>query len=190
MLTKEILQFQSVKPSNIMWKKILGIIFILGLSTQVKAQRIAFVNSEYILSKMPEYTAAQKQLDALSEQWTKEIEALNAEIAKMYRTLEAEKPLLTEEMFKRRKLEIELKEKEVADLQNKRFGFDGDIFKKKQELIKPIQDKVYSAIQRLAREKQYDIIFDKSGDLVMLYGNAKFDKSDEVIELMGYTVKK
>ena len=93
-------------------------------------------------------------------------------------------------MLKRRKAEIELKEKELSDLQQKRFGYEGDLFKKKQELIKPIQDKVYNAVQRLAREKQYDFVFDKSGELLMLYSNTKFDKSDEVLEMMGIAGKK
>lgn len=171
-----------------MKKLLIVTILVLGAYAS-QAQRWCYVSSEYILNKMPEFSAAQKQVDALSDTWAKEIDNRSADIAKMYRTLEAEKALLTDEMLKRRKSEIELKEKELSDLQQKRFGFEGDLFKKKQELIKPIQDKVYNAVQRLAREKQYDFVFDKSGELLMLYANTKFDKSDEVLELMGIAKK-
>lgn len=171
-------------------KKLLFVALFFFGAQWASAQRWCYVSSEYILNKMPEFSAAQKQVDALSETWAKEIETRTGDITKMYRTLEAEKALLTEEMLKRRKAEIELKEKELSDLQQKRFGYEGDLFKKKQELIKPIQDKVYNAVQRLAREKQYDFVFDKSGELLMLYSNTKFDKSDEVLEMMGIAGKK
>jgi outer membrane protein len=118
-----------------MMKKLLIVtILVLGAYAS-QAQRWCYVSSEYILNKMPEFSAAQKQVDALSDTWAKEIDNRSADIAKMYRTLEAEKALLTDEMLKRRKSEIELKEKELSDLQQKRFGFEGDLFKKKQELI-------------------------------------------------------
>ena len=136
-----------------MTKLLLVALFFFG-AQWASAQRWCYVSSEYILNKMPEYSAAQKQVDALSETWAKEIET------------------------------------RTGDLQQKRFGFEGDLFKKKQELIKPIQDKVYNAVQRLAREKQYDFVFDKSGELLMLYSNTKFDKSDEVLEMMGIAGKK
>jgi outer membrane protein len=149
------------------------------------AQKFAYVNSEYILENVPEYKTAQDQLDQLSAQWQKEIEIKYAEIDKMYKAYQAEQILLTEDMKKRREDEIIAKEKEVKDFQKQKFGFEGDLFKKKQELVKPVQDKVYNAIKKLATDGGYAFIFDKSSDLIMLYANSKYDKSDDVLQAMG-----
>ena len=170
--------------------KKLGFIIALALIFVTKsttfAQKFAFVNSEYILDNVPEYKTAQDQLDQLSAQWQKEIEIKYAEIDKMYKSYQAEQILLTEDMKKRREEEIVNKEKEVKDFQKQKFGMDGDLFKKKQELVKPIQDKVYNAVKKLATEQSYAMIFDKSSDLIMLFANPKYDKSDEVLQAMGY----
>jgi outer membrane protein len=163
---------------------VLGLILIAKSTTF--AQKFAFVNSEYILENVPEYKTAQDQLDQLSAQWQKEIEIKYADIDKMYKAYQAEQILLTEDMKKRREDEIIAKEKEVKDFQKQKFGFEGDLFKKKQELVKPIQDKVYNAIKKIATEGGYAFIFDKSSDLIMLYANSKYDKSDEVLQAMGY----
>lgn len=171
---------------------IFGMIFIMLFGVEVKqasAQRFAWIDTEYILSQMPEFTAAQKQVETLSSQWAKEIEDRQKEIDGLYRNLAAEQALLTDEMRSQRETEIRKKESELADFQKKKFGFEGEVFSKKKDLLKPIQDKVYEAVQKLAREKGYDVIFDKSGALTMLYSNPKMDKSDEVIELMGIAKK-
>ncbi|REJ83009.1 MAG: OmpH family outer membrane protein [Bacteroidetes bacterium] len=160
-------------------------LFITG-TMMVKAQKYAYVNTEYILENIPDYKAAQQQLDNLSIMWQKEIEDKYAIIDKLYKTYQAEQVLLTEEMKKRRQDEITQKEKDVKDLQKQRFGYDGDLFKKKQELIKPIQDKIYNAVKKLATDQSYAVIFDKSSDLIMLYTNPKYDKSDAVLLAMGY----
>jgi outer membrane protein len=150
------------------------------------AQKYAYVETEYILSNVPEYKAAQSQIDNMSVQWQKEIEARYAEIDKMYRAFQAESILLTDEMKKKRENEIIAKEKDAKDLQKQRFGVDGDLFKKRQELVKPIQDKIYNAIKALAEKGNYAVIFDKSSDLSMLYSNPKYDKSDDILVAMGY----
>jgi outer membrane protein len=169
---------------NILKKTLIIAGIILASVTAANAQKYAFVDTEYILSKLADYGAAQKQLDQISIQWQKEIEAKYAEIDKLYKTYQAEQILLTEEMKKKRENEIINKEKEAKDLQKQRFGVDGDLFKKRQELVKPIQDKVYNAVQDLAKKDRYMVIFDKSGSLTMLYTDPKFDKSEVVLDLI------
>lgn len=168
--------------------KKLFLTFALAIATcfVASAQKIGYVDTEYILGQIPEYKAAQAELDKQSVQWQKEIEAKYAEIDKMYKAYQAEQILLTEEMKKKREGDIVAKEKEAKDLQKQRFGVDGELFKKRQELVKPIQDKVYNAVKAIADKGGYSIIFDKAGDLTMLYANAKIDKSDDVLEQMGY----
>ena len=152
------------------------------------AQKYCFVNSEYILDQIPAYKDAQAQLDQLSIKWQKEIEEKYANIDKLYKAFQAEQILLTEEMKKRRQDEILNREKEAKDLQKQRFGYEGDLFKKKQELVKPIQDKIYNAVKKYANDQSYAVIFDKSSDLTMLYANPKYDKSDAVLKVMGIKV--
>lgn len=159
---------------------------LLAASGTASAQKWAYVNTEYILDNIPDYKSAQQQLDNLSIQWQKEIEDRYAIIDKLYKAYQAEQVLLTEEMKKRRQDEIALKEKDVKELQKQRFGYDGDLFKKKQELVKPIQDKIYNAVKKMATDQSYAVIFDKSGDLMMLYANPKYDKSDAILTAMGY----
>ena len=163
------------------------ILMFLGLmSFHVSAQKYAYVNTEYILENIPDYKAAQQSLDNLSITWQKEIEDKYAIIDKLYKTYQAEQVLLTEEMKKRRQDEINSKEKDVKDLQKQRFGYEGDLFKKKQELVKPIQDKIYNAVKKMATDQSYAVIFDKSSDLIMLYTNPKYDKSDVILLALGY----
>jgi outer membrane protein len=148
------------------------------------AQKYAYVDTEYILSKMADYGSAQKQLDQISVQWQKEIESKYTEIDKLYKTYQAEQILLTEEMRRKRENEIIAKEKEAKELQKQRFGVDGDLFKKRQELVKPIQDKVFNAVQELAKKDRYAVIFDKSGSLTMLFTDPKFDKSEAILDIV------
>jgi outer membrane protein len=166
-----------------------AILLLLSASNQVVAQRFVYIDSEYILGEMPEYRAAQAELDVLAEQWSKELDEKRKEVDRMYRAFKAEQVLLTETMKKEREEEIKRKEKEIDELQRKRFGFQGELFTKQTELIKPIQDKIYDAVQKYARDKGYDIIFDRSGEFTMLYANSRLDKSDEVLEAMGVVKK-
>jgi outer membrane protein len=168
-------------------KKLLVLFFLVPLfSFQSKAQKFAYVDSEYILENMSEYRDAQDVLDKLSLDWQKEIELKFAAIDKMYKDYQAEAVLLPEDIKKKRQDDITAKEKEAKDLQKKRFGKDGDLFKKRKELVKPIQDKVYNAIEDIANAGGYAVVFDKSGSVTLIYANSKFDKSDDVLDKLGY----
>ncbi len=160
-------------------------VFIFISLIMVQAQKFAYVDSQYILDNLPEFTEAQAQLDELSGQWQKEIESKFAEVDKMYKDYQTQAVLLPEDLKKKKEQEIVDKEKEAKNLQKSRFGVDGDLFKKRQELVKPIQEKVYNAIQDIATNNNYMIIFDKSGSLSMLYANPKYDLSDEVLDNLG-----
>lgn len=162
------------------------IIALMCISSVSIAQKYAYVNTQYILDNMTDYKTAQQQLDNLSVNWQKEIEDKYAIIDKLYKAYQAEQILLTEEMKKKRQEEITSKEKDVKDLQKQRFGYEGDLFKKKQDLVKPIQDKVYNAVKKMATDLGYAVIFDKSSDLIMLYANPKYDKSDDILLSLGY----
>ncbi len=148
--------------------------------------KIGYVDTDYILKNIPAYQAAQAQLDKISADWQKEIENIYAQVDKMYRDFQAEKVLLTEEMKIKRENEIVAKEKEAKELQKKYFGKDGELFKKRQELIKPIQDEVFNAIKEIAIQGNYSIIFDTAGNANILYTDPKIDKSDEVLKKLGY----
>ncbi len=149
------------------------------------AQRYAIIDSKYILEKLTDYKDAQKKLDQFSEQWQQEIDQKETIVNKMLKEYDAELVMLSDELKKKREDEIYNKEKELRDLQKKRFGFEGDLFKKRQELIKPIQDKVYNAVQKLAVDKQYDFILDKSEGITVIFADPKLDKSDEVLKNLG-----
>ena len=167
-------------------KKILlvaGSFFLLTLAAN--AQRYGIVDTKYILDKMPDYKEAQKKLDQFSEQWQKEIETKQAELDKMYKDFDAEQVMLSDVLKKKRQDEIFLKEKDTRELQRKRFGFEGDLFKRRQELIKPIQDKVYNAIQKIAVAKQYDFILDKSEGITVIFADPKLDRSEDVLRELG-----
>ena len=169
-----------------MKKIILILAFALFCSFSYSQQKYAFVDTEYILENIPEYAAAQDKLDALSIEWQKEIEGKFKEVDSLYKKFETESVLLPDDIKKKKEADIVEKEKQAKALQKQRFGKDGDLYKKRQELIKPIQDKVYNAVEEIATEGGYGIIFDKSGSLTMLYTNSKIDKSDDVLEKLGY----
>jgi outer membrane protein len=149
-------------------------------------QKYAFVDTEYILNNIPAYKAAKEQLDKISQEWQKEIETKYAEIDQMYKDYQAERVLLSEDMRKKREDMIVNKEKEVKELQKNYFGPNGALFKKRQELIKPIQDEVYKAVKDLATEGGYAVIFDTASGPTMIYTNPRYDISDEVLEKLGY----
>jgi len=149
----------------------------------VQAQRFAYVDTEYILEKIPEYNDAQKKLDGMAIVWNEEIEAKYNEVKQLYAKYQAEEFLLTDEMKKKRQDEIIAKEQVANELQKQRFGFEGDLFKKRQELIQPIQEKVYNAIEKIAANLGYDFIFDKAaGGSTLLYTNSKYDLSEQVLK--------
>ena len=166
------------------------VLLALGAVSNVNAQKFAYVDTEYILDLLPEYRSAQKQLDAMSEDWQKEMERKMQELEKAEKEFNAEQILMSDEMKKKRAEELKAKQDELRDFRNKKFGYEGELFKKRQELVKPIQDKVYDAVQKVAKARAYDFIFAKGGEVVMLYTNSKYDMSDEVLKELGIAIDK
>ena len=167
-------------------KKILAFVaMMVCLAFSAEAQRYAIIDTKYILDKIPDYKDAQKSLDVVSEQWQREIDAKQVELDRMYRNFEAEQVMLSDDLKKKREDELFMREKEIRDLQRKRFGFEGDLFKKRQELVKPIQDKVYTAIQKIAVNRQYDFILDKSEGITVIFADPKLDRSEDVLRELG-----
>ena len=149
------------------------------------AQKYAVVDTRYILDKMPEYRTAQQQLDVMAATWQKQIDSMQTALDRLYREFDAEQVMLTAELKKRKEDQLFNKEKELRDLQRKRFGFEGDLFRKRQELVKPVQDKVYNAIQKLAASRGYDFVLDKSEGITIIFADPKLDKSEEVLKELG-----
>jgi len=166
-------------------KRILSVLLVL-FSFQAFSQKFAYVDTDYVLANLPEYTSAQKQINDISVKWQKEIEEKLAEVDKMYKDYQVEKILLSEEMRIKKEEDIIKKEKEAKELQKKRFGQGGDLFKKQQELIKPIQDKVYNAIVEISETKGYAMVFDKAGSTTVIYSQKRYDISNDVIKQLGY----
>ncbi len=166
-------------------KKLVLSLAILVLSVAAFAQRYAVIDSKYILEKLPEYKEAQTRLDDFSRLWQQELDQKQATVTKMFKDYDAEQVMLPDNLKKKREDEIYNKEKELRDLQRKRFGFEGDLFKKRAELIKPIQDRVYNAVQKLAVDKQYDFILDKSEGITVIFADPKLDKSEDVLKNLG-----
>jgi|TARA_B100000780_G_scaffold12802_1_gene8680 outer membrane protein len=162
------------------------LILALVLSTSSFAQKFAYVDTDYILNKIPEFKQAQDKLDLLSSKWQEEIEIKYSDIDIMYRTYQKEQLLLTEDMKIKREEAIMAKEKQAKELQKKYFSPSGELSIRRQELVQPIQEKIYDAIQQLASNNKYAVIFDSSSDLIMLYSNPNLDKSDKILEILGY----
>lgn len=168
-------------------KKILLTTIVLFTVFTAFSQRFAYVNTEYILSNMSEFSDAQKKIDKFSEDWRAEITRQQKDIDDTYRAFQNEQYLLTEDSKKARIQEIENKERALKDYQKEKFGYEGELFQKRQELIKPIQDKVYTAIEKLAKDRGYDFIFDKANSTTILFADTKNDRSDDVLRSMGIT---
>ncbi len=169
-----------------MKKVITSALVIFLFAGALLAQKFAFVDSDYILQNIPSYNAAQEELNKVSEEWETEIAAEYEEIEKMYKTYQSERVLLTDEMKKKREEEIITKERTVKELQSKYFGPEGDLSKKRQELVKPIQDAIYKAVKELSAEGSYAVIFDTASGASILYSNPRYDLSDEVLKKLGY----
>ena len=168
-----------------MIKKIISVCLLLAFVLAGHAQRIIVVDTKYILDKMPEYKDAQKKLDQISMQWQKEIDDKQSALDKMYKDYESEQVMLSDTLKKKREDQLFNREKEVRDLQRKRFGYEGDLFKMRQELVKPIQDKVYNAIQQIAVNRMYDLILDKSEGITVIFADPKLDKSEDILRALG-----
>jgi outer membrane protein len=157
----------------------------LFLAGFVHAQKYAIIDTKYILDKMPDYKTAQTQLDNIAKAWQKEIDDMQQDLDKMYKTYDAEQVMLSDDLKKKREDQLFMKEKTVRDMQRQRFGFEGDLFKKRQELIQPIQNKVYNAVQKLAVQRGYDFILDKSEGITVIFADPKLEKSDDVLRELG-----
>ena len=154
-------------------------------ATTVSAQRYAIIDTKYILDKMPAYRDADKKLTQTAETWQREIDGKQAELDQMYKNFDAEQFMLSDDLKKKREDQLFNKEKELRDLQKKRFGYEGDLFKERQKLVKPIQDKVYNAIQKMSVNRGYDFVLDKSEGITVIFADPKLDKSDEVLRELG-----
>ena len=164
-------------------KKIISTVsLLLAVTVFVSAQRIAVVDVTALLEDLPEYQKAQEQLDKVATSWRQEIAQEQDKVKGMYRKYQAEQVLLSEEMKKTREDEIMNKEKEVRDMQKEKFGPEGELFKRRQSLVRPIQDKVYAAIEAYAQERGYDFIFDRSGSSGMIFTNPEFDKTEDILK--------
>jgi outer membrane protein len=168
-------------------KKILVFVFVAFLLSagSVHAQKYAIVDVAYILKNIPDYAKAQKQLDDIAADWQKEMDAKQSALNKMYKDYDAEQVMLSEDLRKKREDQLVLKEKELRDLQRQRFGYEGDLFKKRKELIEPIQKKVYDAVQRMAATRGYDFVLDKSEGITVIFADPKLDKSEDVLKELG-----
>ena len=164
---------------------LLAVVLLLSGADVAQAQKFGWVDSEFIMAKMPEYAKAQQELALLSDTWQKEIEVQQKDLDKLHRNYQNEEIVLTEAMKKKRQDEILLKEQELKTYRNKQFGYEGQIFKKRQELNKPVQDKVFEAVEKVAKKKTLAVLFDKSGDLTMLYTNPAHDYTEFVLEELG-----
>ena len=163
------------------------IIGLILLTTAIAVgQKYAFVDTEYIRKNIPAFTTAQEQLDKLSQQWEKEVADGYAVVEQMYKSYQNEAPLLSQDMKVKREEAIITKEKEMKDLQNKYFGMEGDLFKKREELVKPIQDEILKSIKDIAVEGSYAVIFDSAAGGNILFANPKYDISDQVLEKLGF----
>src|SRR5690606_16439415 len=167
-------------------KKILALLTVIALcATTSWAQRYAIIDSKYILDKVPEYQQAQAELDALSKTWQTEIDAKMAEVEKLYKSYQAERPMLSDDVRKKREEEIIAKEKSAKDLQKQRSGYEGDLFKQQQLKVKPVQDKDYNVVQNIITLKRYDHVLDKIGGVNLFYIDTISERCSHVLKLLG-----
>lgn len=167
-------------------KKIIFLILTLGFSLNTYAQKIAFIESEFILDKVSSYKMAKEKLDKQSLDWQKEIEGKMKELDVLYKKFQSEQALYTEQMKQDKIAEVEKKEKEVSEMQKQRFGPNGDVFKKRQELIQPIINQMFDEVKKIAESKGYDLVLDKNNGNSIVYNNSKLNISDQVVKAMGY----
>ncbi len=168
-------------------KKILILLLVLGASLSAQAQKFALVDMEYILSNIPAYERANEQLNQTSKAWQAEVEALNTSAETLYKNYQNESVFLSEAQKKEREQAIVDKEKEAAELKKKYFGPEGELFKKRQSLIEPIQDEIYNAIKGIATSKGFQLILDRASDNGIIFASPSIDISNEVLAKLGYS---
>lgn len=168
-----------------MKRSILISIFVLLLTIPCFSQKYAYIDSEYILGNMPDYTEAQAELDRLAATWQLEIEAKFRAIDSMYKKYQVEAITLPENLKQKREEGIIAEEKAAKELQKKRFGKDGDLFKKREELVKPIQDRIFTAIEEYSKDRGYAFVFDVAGSITIVYADPKWDINDAIMQKLG-----
>lgn len=172
-----------LKP--LVMKRILLGAFLIMAAVAANAQRYCVIDSKYILDRIVDYKDAQTRIDKLAKQWQTDIDNRMEEVDRLNKSYQAERAMLSDEMRKKREDDIAEKEKAARDLQKQRFGYEGDLFKQRQKLVKPIQDQVYNAVQKMATTKGYDMVYDKAGGITIFYADPKLDRSDDVLKLLG-----
>lgn len=170
-----------------MKRYILMLVLVAASFTGAQAQKFAIVDMEYILKNIPAYETATEQLTIISKKWQTEVEASMQEVQTMYKNYQTELVFLSEEMKVKREEEIIAKEKAAQELKRTYFGPEGELFKKRQSLMKPIQDEIYNVIQELSREKDLGLIIDKSSSMNIIFSSPKIDISDQVLNKLGYS---
>ncbi len=170
-----------------MKKLIISLCLLAGIAFAGHAQKFAMVDMEYIMKNIPSYESANDQLNQVSKKWQSDVEAQMQEVQKMYKNYQTELVFLSEDMKAKREEEIVVKEKAAQELKRNYFGPEGELFKKRQSLMKPIQDEVYSAIQDICKDKDLELVFDKSSSMNIIFTSPKLDISDVVLKKLGYS---
>jgi outer membrane protein len=170
-----------------MKKIIIALCLLVGITVAGNAQKFAMVDMEYIMKNIPSYETANDQLNQISKKWQSDIDAQMQEVQKMYKNYQTELVFLSDEMKTKREEEIVTKEKAVQELKRSYFGPEGELFKKRQSLMKPIQDEVYTAIQEISKDKDLQLVFDKSSSMSIIFTSPKLDISDTVLQKLGYS---
>jgi len=170
-----------------MKKLIISLCLLAGIAFGGNAQKFAMVDMEYIMKNVPAYETANDQLNQISKKWQSEVDAQLQDVQKMYKNYQTELVFLSDDMKTKREEEIVAKEKASQELKRKYFGADGELFKKRQSLMKPIQDEIYTAIQDISKEKDLELVFDKSSAMSVIFTSPKIDISDAVLQKLGYS---
>ena len=171
-----------------MMKKIMVLSFLLTLGAiGVQAQKFALIDMEYILKNIPAFEMANEQLNTIAKKWQIEVEGLNQETQNLYKTFQADLVFLSPEMKTKREAEVVAKEQEAQELRRKYFGADGELYKKRESLIKPIQDEIYNAVKDIADKQGYMVVWDRGSDMGIIYANPRIDISNEVLTKLGYS---
>lgn len=170
-----------------MKKILLTLVLAAGFALAGSAQKFALIDMEYILKNVPQYEMANEQLNQLSQRWQKEVEVASKEADEMYKQYLSDKVFLTDEQVKKREEEIVAKEQETTELRYKYFGPEGELYKKRQTLMKPIQDDIYNAVKKLSEERGYQAIFDRASSANIIYASPRIDVSNEVLAKLGYS---
>ena len=170
-----------------MKKILIALCFVAAAAFGASAQKFALVNMDYVLRNLPDYEMANEQLNQVSQRWEKEIVALQKEAETMYKNYQADMVFLTQEQQNKRAEEVAAKEKEVAELRSKYFGPEGELYKKRQPLMKPIQENIYNAVKAVSEERKYQVIFDRASSQSIIFASPTIDVSNEVLAKLGFS---